>query len=113
MIWIYSIYYSILQLKDILQDIPPCAAALPGLPDMRSLPEKALDLRPAVMAPCEAVPLEKAAGRIAAASAGLYPPGIPLVCPGERISPEVVGLLQGAGTQERFGLEGDNLLCVV
>lgn len=103
----------ILQLKDILQDIPPCAAALPALPDMRSLPEKVLDLRPAVMAACEAVPLEKAAGRIAAASAGLYPPGIPLVCPGERISPEVVALLQGAGTQERFGLEGDNLLCVV
>lgn len=103
----------ILQLKDILMDIPPCAAALPALPDMRSLPEKALDLRPAVMAPCEAVPLEKAEGRIAAASAGLYPPGIPLVCPGERFSPEVLALLRRAGTQERFGLEGDKLLCVV
>lgn len=103
----------ILRLKDILRDIPPCAAALPALPDMRSLPEKALDLRPAVMAACEAVPLHQAAGRIAAASAGLYPPGIPLVCPGERISPEVISLLQGAGTQERFGLEGDKLLCVV
>jgi len=103
----------ILRLKDILQDIPPRVAALPALPDMRSLPGKALDLRPAVMAACEAVPLHQAAGRIAAASAGLYPPGIPLVCPGERISPEVIGLLQGAGTQERFGLEGDKLLCVV
>lgn len=103
----------ILRLKDILRDIPPCAAALPALPDMRSLPEKALDLRPAAMAACEAVPLLQAAGRIAAASAGLYPPGIPLVCPGERISPEVISLLQGAGTQERFGLEGDKLLCVV
>lgn len=103
----------ILHLKDILRDVPPCAAALPALPDMRSLPEKALDLRPAVMAACEAVPLHQAAGRIAAASAGLYPPGIPLVCPGERISPEVIGLLQGAGSQERFGLEGDKLLCVV
>ncbi len=103
----------ILQLKDILGDIPPCAAALPALPDMRSLPEKALDLRPAVMASCEAVPLEKAEGRIAAASAGLYPPGIPLVCPGERISPEVIDLLRSAGNQERFGLEGDALLCVV
>lgn len=103
----------ILHLKDILRDVPPCAAALPALPDMRSLPEKVLDLRPAVMAKCEAVPLHQAAGRIAAASAGLYPPGIPLVCPGERISPAVIGLLQGAGNQERFGLEGDALLCVV
>ena len=103
----------ILRLKDILTNILPVTAALPGLPDMRSLPEKALDLRPAVMAACEAVPLHEAAGRIAAASAGLYPPGIPLVCPGERISPEVIGLLQAAGNQERFGLEGDALLCVV
>lgn len=103
----------ILRLADILKEIPPRAAALPALPDMRILPEKALELRAAVMADCEAVPLEKAEGRIAAASAGLYPPGIPLVCPGEKISPEVIGLLRAAGTQERFGLEGDKLLCVV
>lgn len=103
----------ILRLADILKDILPRAAALPALPDMRILPEKALELRAAVMADCEAVPLEKAEGRIASASAGLYPPGIPLVCPGEKISPEVIGLLRAAGTRERFGLEGDKLLCVV
>lgn len=103
---------NVLSLVKVLEDIPPCKAALPALPDMRSLPEKVLDLRPAVMADCEAVPLNAAKGRVAAASAGLYPPGIPLVCPGERITGQVVDLLSVAGTQERFGLEGDKLLCV-
>lgn len=102
----------ILSLADVLADIPPVAVEAPPLPDMGSLPEKVLDLRPAAMADCEAVPLENAVGRIAAASAGLYPPGIPLVCPGERVTGQVAGLLSAAGTQERFGLEGDQLLCV-
>lgn len=102
----------ILALADVLADIPPCEAPVSPLPDMRRLPEKVLELRPAVMATCEAVPLDASAGRIAAASAGLYPPGIPLVCPGERITGQVVELLSAAGTQERFGLEGDKLLCV-
>ena len=38
----------------------------------------------------EKVPLEEAAGRICAASLVPYPPGIPLVCPGEIIDPEDV-----------------------
>ena len=37
----------------------------------------------------EIVPIEKAAGRIAAGFVNLYPPGIPLVVPGEIISPEL------------------------
>lgn len=102
----------ILSLSDTLKEIPPCKAAVPALTDMVSLPEKVLDLRPAVMADCEAVTLSAAVGRVAAASAGLYPPGIPLVCPGERVTKQVVELLSAAGTQERFGLEGDKLLCV-
>ena len=41
--------------------------------------------REAFLAPQEAVPLEEAAGRIAAESLAAYPPGIPNVLPGERI----------------------------
>ncbi|MEA5415416.1 lysine decarboxylase, partial [Synechococcus sp. BA-132 BA5] len=37
--------------------------------------------------PAEAVPLERAAGRVAAAPICPYPPGIPLLVPGERIDP--------------------------
>jgi arginine/lysine/ornithine decarboxylase len=46
------------------------------------------------------------------ASAGLYPPGIPLICPGEVVSEEVLIRLMHAKNQERFGVEGDTLLCV-
>lgn len=101
------------RLVKVLRENPPEGKLLPMLPDMGMLPEKKMELRDAGMAPCEYVMLEKAAGRIAAASAGLYPPGIPLVCAGEVISPELTALLAAAGSQERFGLEGDKLLCVV
>ena len=64
------------------------------------------------MADCEQVPLEKCLGRIVTASAGLYPPGIPLICPGEIVSEEILARLTNAKNQERFGVEGDTLLCV-
>lgn len=99
-------------LTDALRSIPPQARPLPALPDCTALPEKALELRPAAMAEAEPVALEHAEGRIAAASAGLYPPGIPLVCPGERINEGVLSLLRAAAPQERFGLEGDCMLCL-
>lgn len=100
------------RLIGVLRANPPQGKLLPMLPDQRALPQKTLDLRPAVMAPCETVLLHQAEGRVAAASAGLYPPGIPLVCPGEIISADTVALLSRTGNQERFGLEGDALLCV-
>ena len=61
---------------------------------------------------CEYVPVTQAAGRVAAASAGLYPPGIPLVCAGEEITAEIADLLASVGKRERFGMEGDMLLCM-
>ena len=83
----------------------------PELPELR-YPERRMEVREATMADCEAVAMDEASGRIAAQSAGLYPPGIPLVCPGEVINNEVISLLMQAKNRERFGLEGDKLLCV-
>lgn len=100
------------RLADALRDIPAVPAELPALPPSYALPERAMEVRGAVMARCEEVPVQEAAGRVAAVPAGLYPPGIPLVCPGEIISEEMVNLLDSAGPQQRFGLEGDCLLCV-
>ena len=57
------------------------------------------------------VPLDRAEGKIAAAAVGLYPPGIPLLAPGERVTREIIRQLQEAGTRERFGVEGDDLRC--
>lgn len=103
---------TLLPLLGLLREIPAYGRLLPMPHAQRALPERAMELRPAVLADCEAVPLERAAGRVAAASAGLYPPGIPLVCPGEVIGKETANLLMAAGHQERFGVEGDSLLCV-
>ncbi|MGN0762642.1 MAG: hypothetical protein ACI4MK_04605 [Aristaeellaceae bacterium] len=49
---------------------------------------------------------------MAAAGAGLYPPGVPLICPGERFDRNVLERLMNAGHQQRFGVEGDKVLCV-
>ena len=102
----------ILHLRDVLSEIPPEASPVSLLPAPLDIPERAMEVRAAAMAETEAVPIAEAVGRIAAASAGLYPPGIPLVCPGEIINEAVVERLLHAKNQERFGVEGDCLLCV-
>ncbi len=56
----------------------------PPLP-LLAAPELPIGL--AWRSPSEAVPLEEAAGRVAAAPICPYPPGIPLLVPGERIDP--------------------------
>lgn len=48
----------------------------------------------AVDAPCEKVMLVQAAGRISAEFVYVYPPGIPVIVPGERISGEMTALIQ-------------------
>ena len=102
----------IMGLIGILRDNPPYGKLLPSLSWASELPEKVMEVRQAVMAQCELVPLEDAEGRVAAQAAGLYPPGIPLVCPGERISEKTIRTLAEAGGQERFGVDGGKLLCV-
>ena len=99
-------------LTDALAEIPPAASPAMTLAPACPLPERVMEVRPAATAPCETVPLDKAEGRIAAASAGLYPPGVPLICPGERFDRNVLERLMNAGNQQRFGVEGDKVLCV-
>jgi lysine decarboxylase len=60
------------------------AGRLPGLPERIMLPGEAINSER------EIVNLEDAAGRTAAAALTPYPPGIPLVMPGERISADFV-----------------------
>lgn len=102
----------IMGLIGILRDNPPYGKLLPSLSWASEMPEKVMEVRQAAMAQGELVPLGEAQGRVAAQAAGLYPPGIPLVCPGERISEKVVRALAEAGDQERFGVDGGKLLCV-
>lgn len=60
-------------------------------------PERAATLHEAWDAACEPVPIGLCAGRVSGEFAYLYPPGVPLVIPGERIRPETAELLQAAG----------------
>lgn len=102
----------VLRLIPILKDIPPYGPDVEPLPNLLPVPQRAMEVRPAAMADGENVPLTECAGRIAAVPAGLYPPGVPLVCPGERVTREIADCLANAKNQERFGVEGDTLLCV-
>ncbi|GAA2649202.1 ornithine decarboxylase [Streptomyces vastus] len=70
---------------------------VPSGEDMRL--EQACRPRDAYFRPSEAVPLERAAGRVAAETITPYPPGIPAVLPGERLTEPVLRYL-------RTGLRG-------
>ncbi len=57
------------------------------------IPEAVCSVRDAVLGPAEYITLTDAAGRVAAAAIGVYPPGAPLVWPGERIADSMVQYL--------------------
>jgi lysine decarboxylase len=52
--------------------------------------ELAMTPREAFLGPQEVVPFEEAAGRVAAESLAAYPPGVPNVLPGERLTRETL-----------------------
>lgn len=67
-----------------------------------ALPERAMHVRDALFfARKTSVPIAESAGRIAGTALVPYPPGIPLLWPGERITPETAGFL---GTLNRLGI---------
>ena len=105
---------SVRSLREALAAVPPEGAGPEAVPPpaLPALPPRALPPREAALGEGEGVPLDRAAGRIAARSAGVYPPGIPLVCPGEIVTAEIAEALRAAGADSRFGTEGDMLWCV-
>jgi arginine/lysine/ornithine decarboxylase len=65
------------------------------LPEPRALElEQAILPRDAFFGPAEQVPAERAVGRIAAETLSPYPPGVPVVAPGEVITTEIVDYLR-------------------
>lgn len=65
-----------------------------------AMPEGVISPREALFGNTCLVPFDSAAGHICAEIVTFYPPGIPLLCPGERITPEVIDYcrhLQKAG----------------
>ena len=78
-------------------DLLPARSPLPVGAGLVPLPPVRAGLRDAVLAASETVPLPSALGRIAAQAACPCPPGVPVVMPGEEITKEVLGFLQGYG----------------
>lgn len=81
------------RLVEGLRCVAPAADRRAAHDDFRPPPawgRLAMTPREAFFAPHEVVPLERAAGRVAAESLAAYPPGIPNVLPGELIEPAVL-----------------------
>ncbi|MCQ4865240.1 hypothetical protein NE684_13550 [Pseudoflavonifractor phocaeensis] len=72
-----------------------CAAA--ALPPPPPLPEAALSPRAARFAPSQRVPLRRAEGRIAACQIAPYPPGVPVIAPGEHVGKKHLAYLREIG----------------
>lgn len=58
--------------------------------DLKKLPEAALTIYGALSKPRDLIPLRESAGRIAAEFIYLYPPGIPVIAPGERYTADII-----------------------
>jgi lysine decarboxylase len=73
--------------------------ATPGAPDEKLVPpppwgELVMTPREAFLGPQEVIPFDAAAGRIAAEGLAAYPPGIPNVLPGERLTVETLDYIR-------------------
>ena len=82
-------------LAGALRGAPARVAAHPE-PTILTLPEIVATPREAFLAPHETVRLDAAAGRIAGEVVAPYPPGIAAIAPGERITREIVDILEDA-----------------
>lgn len=86
---------SIDTLVNALTSLPEGPGAPPA-PVEPPWPEVIMPPRQAFLGPKESVALDQAIGRIAAELVAPYPPGIPAVAPGERLTAGVVGYLRQA-----------------
>lgn len=73
--------------------------AEPGAPEEKLAPpppwgELVMSPREAFLGPQEVIPFDSAAGRVAAEGLAAYPPGIPNVLPGERLSAETLDYIR-------------------
>ena len=91
---------TIARLVDALRDLARHADGFDPAPQVRVPSPDHLDLetvmlpRDAFFGPTESVPVERAAGRIAAELATPYPPGVPVLVPGDLITREALDYLR-------------------
>lgn len=91
----------------------PCRAPLSKTPDAPPpLGTRRVPLREAALGAQEPVPFQQAEGRISSVSAGIYPPGIPWILPGEEISAACLTRLLAFPGFRRFGVEENCIQCL-
>lgn len=87
------------RLREALERLVSAAPSMPAphpvrIPEPSKLELTSVDLpRDAFFGPTDDVPAKEAVGRVAAEQITPYPPGIPVIVPGERINSEVVDYL--------------------
>lgn len=84
------------RLTESLEKLRPWMGPCPPLPPP-PLPQREISLRAALFAPSRARVLENCEGEIAAGQIAPYPPGVPVVAPGERIGKKELAYLQKIG----------------
>ena len=80
------------RLAPAAQPLPPMAAAACGAG------ERVCTVARALAMPCEDVPFEAAEGRVSAQYVWAYPPGVPLIVPGERVEEDFLRALHALKT---------------
>jgi lysine decarboxylase len=87
------------RLSSALDDLLPTGKILPSRPDLSPppLPRQILSPRKALFATRETIPLSDSAGRISACQAAPYPPGVPVIAPGELIEKKHLAYLNRIG----------------
>ena len=83
-------------LERALEELRPRMGDCPPLP-APPLPQAVMSPKQALFASRETVPLEQAAGRISACQIAPYPPGVPVIAPGERIEKKYLAYLREMG----------------
>ncbi|MGX1128177.1 arginine decarboxylase [Streptomyces glaucescens] len=81
---------ALVEKADSIERQPPVRLPEPSALEL----EQAMLPRAAFFAPVEHVPVERAAGRVSAEMISPYPPGVPVIAPGEVITSEVLDYLR-------------------
>ena len=91
------------RLLEALKRLPVSGNAVPMDTETAPAPVIRQSIRSALFGPVEPVPLELATGRIAAQFAAPYPPGTPVIAPGEEITEKHIAYLQ----KKRYNVSGE------
>ena len=83
-------------LRHTVAELPPAVPSGVGFAPPPPWGELAMTPREAFFGPQEVIPADDAAGRVAAESLAAYPPGIPNVLPGERLTAETIQYVRRA-----------------